>query len=41
MFSLGYTKWGPNGRLFGALVMDLCILAAIVFSIMGFVKLLN
>lgn len=34
IFTIGYTKWGPNSRLLGALILDLAILASLVFVIM-------
>ena len=41
LFSVGYNKWGPDGRLAGAIIMDLCILGAVVFSIWGVYNLVK
>ena len=41
LFSLGYIKWGPDGRLAGAIIMDFCILAAIIFSSWGLMNLIK
>lgn len=38
LFSIGYTKCGPTARIPGALIMDLCILATLVLSVMTVVK---
>ena len=40
IFTLGYTAKGPQGRLAGALTMDLCMLSLIVLMIMSSGKLL-
>ena len=41
LFSVGYNEWGPDGRLAGAIIMDFCILGAIVFSTWGITNLLK
>ena len=38
LFTVGYTSSGPNARLPGALIMDVCILAALVLSGMTIYK---
>ena len=39
VFSIGYTRSGPDARLFGALTMDLCILAALILTVTTVLKL--
>ena len=39
VFAIGYTKGGPNARIAGALVMDLCLLGQIILSCMSCYKL--
>ena len=41
LFSLGYTKAGPNARLPGAIAMDLAILALLCTAIASFSKLIQ
>lgn len=38
LFTLGYTSKGPQGRLAGALIMDLCMLGLLVFMVMSLNK---
>lgn len=41
LFSLGYTKAGPNGRIVGAIIMDLAILGQLVTAIVSIAKLIK
>ena len=35
LFAIGYTKYGPNARIIGAILMDICLLAVIVLACMS------
>ena len=39
LFSIGYTVWGPSGRLPGALIMDFGIMATFCLMIAAIVKM--
>jgi len=41
LFSFGYTRAGPQGRLVGAIVMDLVILGQLALSIASVSKLIQ
>lgn len=40
-YTIGYVRSGPKGRLFGVLLVDIALIAAIVVSIMSCVKVLE
>ena len=40
VFTMGYTKAGPNARLPGAIVMDLAMVAQFVLSVVSVVQLI-
>ncbi len=41
LFSFGYTKAGPNGRIVGAIIMDLAILGQLITAIVSIAKLIK
>lgn len=41
LFSFGYTKAGPNGRIVGAIIMDLAILGQLITAIISITRLIQ
>jgi hypothetical protein len=41
LYNIGYTSKGPNGRIFGALILNIALFAKLGFTVVGALKLLG